>query len=555
MKKTILKFAILMMFFSSKAQNWVWAKSPFSPIETNITDEGVATCIDPSGNMYATGWFMSASLAFNTATLTSQGACMFLVKYDPNGNELWVKKACGGSFDGGWSVTTDAMGNVIVSGYFSSPTIAIGSTTLTNSNPLSNDIFLVKYDSNGNVIWARSAGGNNIDQAVSVKTDLNGNIFMSGYFASSTMTIGSYSLINSGGFDIFLAKYSPNGTVLWAKREGGTNDDYSFSTCTDALGNAFITGYFVSLPITFGATTFTAHGFLLVKYDTNGNVVWAKSSGGLNRVQGNSVSTDALGNIFIIGSFQCDTLAIGSTILINANAPAVPGNATHDIFIAKYNPNGAFVTAFRLGGSGADVGGSISTYSNGFYITGGFSSSSLIIGTYSLSPPFNAWDNMFIAKYDYNNNVLCASALASGGDDLLGLGVDQVGNAYITGDFVPTPFIIGSNTLTQNDGFNSENIFFAKYSCEVTGINFQSKNTNQTLIYPNPNKGDFTIQIDNIIKNGLLIIINVLGQKVYEQKIIHGANEIKTEGLPLGLYNYTLFLDGQTSGKGKLAIE
>lgn len=553
---TKIKFllAFFLTPFLSNAQNWIWAKSPFSPVETNVTDEGVATCIDPFGNMYGTGWFTSSSLAFNTTTLTYNGACMFLVKYDANGNELWVKKECGGTFDGGWSVTTDDLGNVIVSGYFSSPTIAIGSITLTNTNSF-NDIFIIKYDSNGNVIWARSAGGNNDDEAVSVKTDPSGNIFVSGYFSSSTLTIGSYSLINSGSNDIFLAKYSPSGTVLWARREGGPNNDYSSSVCTDAAGNAFITGHFESLPITFGATTFTSMGSLLVKYDLNGNVIWAKSSGGLNKVIGSSVSTDAAGNVFMLGSFKCDTLTVGSTTLINANAPALPGGATDDVFFAKYNPTGTFISANRIGGTLDDRGRSICTFSNGFYITGEFYSPSLIIGTYSLTPPFNAWDNAFIAKYTFSNNVVCASALASGGDDWIGLGVDQAGSAYITGDFIPTPFIVGSNTLILNDGPSSENIFFAKYSCELTGINSISKDINKILIYPNPNHGYFRVQIDKEIKNGKLILINSLGQKVYEQKIIQGINDIKTNGILLGLYYYAFLNDNQTFDSGKLIIE
>jgi hypothetical protein len=89
----------------------------------------------------------------------------------------------------------------------------------------------------------------------------------------------------------------------------------------------------------------------------------------------------------------------------------------------------------------------------------------------------------------------------------------------------------------------------------ATGIQPFTENFDQNTIYPNPNHGMFTLYVKDYLKYGQIILINTLGQKVYEQKIIQGTNDIKTNGLPLGLYNYILLLDNQTIRNGKLTVE
>jgi hypothetical protein len=118
---------------------------------------------------------------------------------------IWAKRAGGTNFDYGYSVCNDASGNVFVTGTFSSQNITFGSYTLTKTGAgYSTDIFLVKYDSQGNVLWAKSAGGTSDDSGESVCVDTNGNVFVTGYFKSSTITFGSYILSNAGNADVLL---------------------------------------------------------------------------------------------------------------------------------------------------------------------------------------------------------------------------------------------------------------------------------------------------------------------------------------------------------------
>ena len=169
-------------------------------------------------------------------------------------NWQWAKGVGGTDWDGIFATTIDTQGNIYVVGIFNSPTITFGSTTLTNNGE--EDIFIAKYNSNGNVLWAKSAGGIYEDRALSVIVDASGNIVVTGSFNSPTITFGTTTLTNNGNYNIFIAKYNNNGDVLWAKSAGSNDEDFVSSiVAVDATGNIIIAGSFSSPTITFGSTT------------------------------------------------------------------------------------------------------------------------------------------------------------------------------------------------------------------------------------------------------------------------------------------------------------
>ena len=137
-----------------------------------------------------------------------------------------------------------------MNGYFKN-TINIGTNILNNTGI--SDIFIAKYDSSGNSIWAKGEGGNNYDYGKSISTDSQGNLVMTGSFKSPTITFGTTVLTNTGINDIFIVKYDTSGNVLWAKGVGGSAAVQS--VCTGVSGNVFMTGFFNSPSITFGTTT------------------------------------------------------------------------------------------------------------------------------------------------------------------------------------------------------------------------------------------------------------------------------------------------------------
>jgi hypothetical protein len=128
---------------------------------------------------------------------------------------------------------------------------------------INSDFFIVHYDSSGNVLWAKSAGGGDWDVGHSISTDSFGNIFVTGFFGSSSITFGTTTLVNASGppyYDIFVTSYDALGNVFWGKSAGGSNYDFGHGISTDSFGNVLVTGFFRSSSITFGTTTLTNSG-------------------------------------------------------------------------------------------------------------------------------------------------------------------------------------------------------------------------------------------------------------------------------------------------------
>jgi hypothetical protein len=233
-------------------------------------NSGAAISADTLSDLFITGGFSYPELTFGTDSIPQNGITnVFVLKYDSAGNVLWLKRAGGVNEDAGTGISADRFGNAYITGGFNSPTILFGSNTLTNAG--ASDLFVVKYDKNGNVLWASGSGGSGVEQGTSICTDANGFAYVSGTFGSSSFSIGSTDLINAGVLNIFMAEYTWGGQALWAKNVGGSASDYGLSAFADVSGNAYIAGYFSSPAITFGSTNLI--------YTGTANMYVAKISG------------------------------------------------------------------------------------------------------------------------------------------------------------------------------------------------------------------------------------------------------------------------------------
>jgi hypothetical protein len=541
MKKiyTIIMALVVSANIFAQAPNCLWATSAGG---TN-TDEGWGTTTDANGNVFVTGYFKSDTINLGTTTLTNSDNTgntydVFLAKYDAAGNVLWAKREGGIGGDYGRSVATDAIGNVYVTGYFNSPTIAFGTTTLTNASNYT-DIFIAKYDAAGNVLWAKRAGGNASDIGYSVATDTSGNVFVTGSFKSPTITFGATTLTNAentgNSNDIFIAKYDAAGTVLWAKRAGGTNTDEGWGIATDASGNVYVSGYFKSTTITSGTTTLTnadssgSADIFIAKYDAAGTTLWAERAGGTDYDWGHSVSTDASGNVYITGEFISATITFGTITLTNATNSNFP-----DMFIAKYDAAGTMLWAERAGGTDIDYGYSVATDTSGnVYVMGGFNSSTITFGTTTLTNAGNG--DIFIAKYDAAGIVLWAkSAGGTIADEGLGIATDASGNVYVTGRFQSSTITFGTTTLI-NAG--SADIFIAKYDGTGTGVVVDEMFGNKEVsVSPNPFTYQTTITFNEEQKNTTLYIRDALGNEI-RREIFSGKQYVIEKGnITAGIY-------------------
>ncbi len=446
----VIMTAILFLREGANAQepNFVWAKN------ANGTDSeyGDAIATDESGNIYVTGFF-SGTVTFGTTELTTSGGFDILVaKYDASGNVVWARRAGGTGWDKGLSIATDGLGNIYVTGHFAG-TATFGTIELTGAG--ADDIFVVKYNASGNVVWAKRAGNTYYDWGCDIVTDKWDNVADTGYFYDSA-TFGPYQLTSYDNYsDIFITKYDPDGNVLWAMGAGGSDRDNGNGITTDGSGNIYIIGDFEESAI-FGSTVLNSvelEDIFIAKYNTSGNVEWAKQIGGTSEDYGSAIATDGAGNIYLTGHFR-QTVTFG-TIELNCAG-------TEDIFIAKYNTSGDVVWVKQAGGTvddgcrKLDRGYGIATDESGnSYVTGTFTGT-VSFGTTQLT--YAGESDIFITKYNGSGNVLWAKQ--AGGtekDEGLDIAIDGSGDLTVVGYFTESA-TFGPTTLSGNN----EDIFVAK---------------------------------------------------------------------------------------------
>jgi hypothetical protein len=296
--------------------------------------EGV--CLDNSGNIYSCGHFLQP-ITWNGTTTTNgagQEDC-FIVKYDPNGNFQWVRTIGGPGRDEVKGVVCDAAGNVYATGYYQDNCVFGTTTYSTNANSTYLDIFLVKYDPNGNLVWVRTAGGLYDDAAWSIAMDNAGLIYVSGEFNAS-MYFGTTQVVTNGNADVFVACYDQNGNSIWAKGAGGPLQDRARGIGTDG-SNIFITGQF-GISAAFGSTNLVAadsSDVFFASLSNSGTFLSASSVGGpadapetLGFESGQDICAEASGNVY-----ACGALLNGGTF----GSIPFSGYGKTDAFLAKIN--------------------------------------------------------------------------------------------------------------------------------------------------------------------------------------------------------------------------
>lgn len=265
--------------------NEVWLARYDGP--ANQDDKARAIALDDQGNVYVTGSSVGSGTSCDYAT----------VKYNANGNQLWVSRYDGSEsgYDSPCAIAVVTDGCVYVSG-----TARSGSYSMTT----------IKYDSNGDQLWlAQLDNGNAYDMAV----DSNGNAYVTG-----------------GGTGYISVKYDTNGNELWVAQYTGLNElpDTAQAIAVGGDGNVYVTGksdVFWDWPSTSDCAT--------VKYDANGNEIWAARYDSNSNSEGTRVAIDYQGNVYVsVYDFDEDN---------------------HNVLI-MYSPSGMEVWIARYSGPGTD---------------------------------------------------------------------------------------------------------------------------------------------------------------------------------------------------------
>lgn len=321
---------------------FLWAKS-FGSTES---DKGYSLITNSNGDVFLTG-FYSAHIYFDNIHLSPGGyADIYTMKLTSDGDVQWVKRAIGAGHEKGKGITYDQSGNLYVAGYFSGQTNFSGTTI--NNNSVTGG-YLVKYDPNGQLIWVKgNCCGESYYESLGIDSD--GFLYAAGNF-KGTVNIAGTTLTASGNTDILIVKYDSLGNIVWAKKAGGPLEDNASGITVDSVSQMFyITGlvddhgYFDS----FYVSTAGNRDVFIAAYNFNGDCQWVKSYGGTDRDIANGISSDRNGNIVTTGTFVGNatfgSFSLSGNLLtdlyvnkVNPIAVAAPTITSSNLFLTDTN--------------------------------------------------------------------------------------------------------------------------------------------------------------------------------------------------------------------------
>ncbi|HKR04241.1 MAG TPA: T9SS type A sorting domain-containing protein [Bacteroidia bacterium] len=319
---------------------------------------------------------------------------VYLIKTNSNGNTLWTKTFGGTGSDAGYSVQQTTDGGYIIAG------------GIESFSPPHMDVYLIKTDANGDTLWTKRFGENNDDLGNSVKQTTDGGYIITGWSKS----------FGSGYYEVYLIKTDVNGNLLWSKIYGGFTIDIGSSVQQTADGGYIIAGYTRS----FVQAYFDVY---LIKTDANGNALWTKTFGGTVVEKGYSVQQTTDGGYIIAG----ETWSFGA------------GGA--DVYLLRTDANGNSLWAKSFGGANDDYGYSVQQTADGGYIVTGYTNS------------FGAGDNdVYLIRTDANGDSLWTKTFGGTNDDW-GYTVQQTadGGYIITGLTYSFGAVTGNVYLIKTD--------------------------------------------------------------------------------------------------------
>jgi len=580
MKIRTIITAILLSATTLNAQNFQWAKKMGSPYSQSwslpASDKGSSISIDANDNMIVGGVFKETSdfdPGPNTFDLTSQGGHdMFVTKLNASGDFLWAvsfgNDDSSGEGDNGVSVTTDVSGNIYCTGGFKGTVdFDPGSGVYELTSVGYTDIFVLKLNPSGQLVWAKQVTGtrNNFERTVAI--DPAGNVIVIGAFTSTVdfdPSVGVFELTGAG--DVFVLKLSNNGDFVWAKALGGLGLDEGASVVTDNSGNIFVGGHYSgNADMDPGAgvyelTSLQGSSSFICKLDPSGSFVWAKGFEALSSYcRLNSLTLDSDGNVYSVGEFSgMVDFDPGAGTLILDDAGNFSGS---DAFVTKLDPLGNLVWAKQLGGNDDEEGYSILVDALGDVYTVGMYQADADFDpgplTYDLEAVANSHD-IFISKLNSSGAFVWAKSIGGNSpskDIAWSMDFTSTGNICITGQFYATAdFNPAGGTYNLTSSGSSDIFVVALDGFATSGSSTGLNDIDQISglgVFPNPNHGTFTL---NAPESGRILIYNALGAIIQDNAIMEGQTNIDLNEQTSGVYLYTFTGEMGTYSSGKIVV-
>lgn len=497
-------------------------------------DSGMDISLDGEKNSLVVGVF-SDTLQLEGVELAALGGTdLFVAKYDESGVLQWANQAGSKANDEAFGVSTDAVGNVYVTGYFRD-TINFAGNELYAAGLFNDDVFVAKYQADGTFSWVRQLGGAGSDIAYDIVADADGNTYVTGRFAERfTAPIEGngtpFTFISKGIFDIFVAKYNTDGQRMWVRQYGGENYDSASAIAVDENNNYYLTGFFNGV-LQLGESSLTSNGdfdIFAAKFDESGALQWMNQAGGAYSDLGTSIDLDASGNTYLTGSYE-DTAFFG--------AESITAHGSTDFFLTKLNEAGEIQWVRQGGGEDSDIGLGIATDANGnSHLTGSFSEM-IVLGSDTIRVDSTNTAAIFLLQYNADGTLLQNTvSTGSGYDEGTAIAIDDESNCYLTGSFSRT-LRLGENSLESN---GNSDLFVAKIKGDFTNIGEQViVNESFLSVYPNPVGKRLFVEFEAEKQEGYLLQL-----ADYSGRIVHEEFFENTQGVHTQILDMSRFAKG-----------
>ena len=510
MSKVYLAVILITVTLFGEAQTFGWAKKG----GLWAYDYGYGIVTDNAGNVYTAGKY-EYNANFSGVIVPNQGNHdAFVARYDAAGNLTWIKTAGGSLGDYAHALATDKANYLYIAGEAEgvNETVTFEGSSVSFVTEGDNDIFLAKYDLNGNVIWAKNDGWYNSEKALAVACDNSGNVYIAGLFKDTTR-LGGTIFNGKGKQDIFIAKYDASGTLLWVDVAGGPGRDEARGLVCDAAGNVYMCGMYSDQCMMGSQTLSSANGYydmFIAKYSSSGTPLWVQTGGGDYDEVAWDITIDDAGLLYVTGEFNASAM-FGSTQLITS------GNA--DVFVACYDQSGGIQWAKDAGGPLIDRARGIGTDGSSIYLAGQFGSTATF-GSHQVTAADSS--DIFFVSLDNSGNFIGAISVAGVADSVETLGYesgiavcgDGAGNVYGTGSMLDGG-VFGSTSMNEYDRTD----YFITRIAQLSGVKPQKELSNPFAVYPNPAHGSLTVQLPSTAASEVEVrLYDCLGQLVVERR-------------------------------------
>jgi len=551
-KNYFLSIALFLISFSIFSQTYEWGGGFGGVGETVVRKMHV----DNDGNSYTTGYFTDTSdfdISPNENILTSNGFFdVFVQKTNSEGILLWAVGFGSEFFDYGTAITTDSDGNVYVSGYFEEATdFDPGPDEFIIQPQGGGDVFIVKLDSFGGFVWAKSVGGTDYEEPTSIGVDELGNVYILGYLYGTIdfdPSPNEFFRSSQGAADVFLLKLNNLGNFVDVFTYGGTDQDLALEMQIKSSTEIFLSGYFNGTA-DLDPRNFNDY-FVTAADDTIGYTMQVDETGAIvniaNTESGNvnvySVEADAQNNMYIAGVFDGEV-----------NFDPQSGNSNNTLtstldfnsFVLKISSTGSVLWVRQLASDSANRIFDIAIGNDGSVNATGF-----FEGTIDLNP--STTEDFMLTKASANasdafllvldSDGLFERAEQFGGVDFIDthqIGMDSDDNIYISGQFQLTVDINPSESVVNNiTAVDFRDSYLFKISNDL--LSDDEFITTSFKLFPNPANNFMHIDSSDYNLIGTTYkLYNALGQQVEKGELSHNKR-VDVEFLNSGIYTIRL---------------